>query len=125
MTIPANRLLVVDDEPDCGANLADIFGDRGYCVDVAYDGEHAIALARLHDYAVALLDFCLPGMNGVELCRELHNISTATRAILLTSYLTPEISDDARSAGAVHSLSKPVEVERLLLLVDQAALRTN
>lgn len=119
MTARVNRLLVVDDEADFCENLADIFGDRGYSVDVAHNGVQALTLARRHEYCAALLDFRMPGMNGIELFLELRKIAATMRAILISANVTPELANDARAAGAVDSIAKPIDVSRLLSLVDR------
>lgn len=114
-------LLIVDDEPDVCANLSDILQDQGYRVDVAHCGQDALQLVRQRSYAAALVDYRMPGMDGVELCREIRRIDGALRAIVLSAYTTPQTAQAARAAGAVHVVSKPVDMARLLKLVAQNA----
>jgi len=64
-------ILVVDDEVDACLNLADILSDLGYRVDLAHDGESALALVRQRRYDVALLDLMMPGMDGTTLYGEM------------------------------------------------------
>jgi CheY-like chemotaxis protein len=120
MTTTAPAILVVDDEPDTCQNLADIFTDLGYRVDTAPDGPAALELVRKTPYAVALLDFKMPGMDGLELYREIKRLRAGTVAIIVSAYTTPATREAALGAGAWRVLSKPVDLPRLLGLVDEA-----
>ena len=70
--VDTNILLVDDDKDNCAA-MSDIFLDRGYTVDMAYDGPGALELSGWHHYRLALLDYNMPGMDGLELCRRLKS----------------------------------------------------
>lgn len=119
MTSVAPYILVVDDEQDTCANLQDILTDLGYQVDVAYDGQSALKLVEQHPYDVALLDLKMPGMDGLELYRRIKKLRAGTVAIIVTAYATSDIAQDARQASAFEILPKPVDLPRLLELVDQ------
>jgi DNA-binding response OmpR family regulator len=114
------QLLVVDDEPDTCANLADIFQDFGYDVSVAHNGRAALSIVEVRSFDLALLDLKMPGMNGLELYREIRRISAGTVAIIVTAYANRDTTTAAISAGAWHVLSKPVDVALLLRLADEA-----
>lgn len=119
----AQRLLVVDDEPDFCASLSDVLGEWGYRVDVAHGASEALALARKHNYAAALLDYRMPGMNGVDLCRELTAMGQGATQILLSAFTTEATVAEARDAGAAHFVRKPVDFDQLLPLVKKASVR--
>lgn len=57
----------MDDDPDTCASLSDILTDLGYRVDVAYDGPSALQLVERNRYGLAVLDYRMPGMDGLEL----------------------------------------------------------
>lgn len=120
MTNTPRRLLVVDDEVDTCANLSDILTDLGYLVDVAYDGLSAIELVKNNVYDVALLDLKMPGMDGLELYRRIKQLQAGTVAIVVTAYASSNTAGEALSAGAWQILSKPVDLTKLLGLVDEA-----
>jgi CheY-like chemotaxis protein len=119
MTSPAS-VLVVDDEVDTCRNLSDILTDLGYHVDTAYDGPSALEKVRQHPYDVALLDLKMPGMDGLTLYREMRKIRASTVAIVVTAYASKAVAEEALAAGAWQMLSKPVDLARLLTLVDEA-----
>lgn len=114
-------VLVVDDEDDICKNLSDILGELGCRVDTANDGASALALARTRAYDVALLDLRMPGMDGLELCRELKALRSGTVAIIVTAYAGNTALHAAEEAGAWQVVDKPVDLRRLLHLVDEAA----
>ncbi len=114
------HLLVVDDEQDTCANLADIFTDLGYIVDVAYDGLSALALVEQKSYDVALLDLKMPGMSGLELFKRIKEISHGTVAIVVTAYASSETARQILNAGAWRIMSKPVDFAILLNQVNEA-----
>jgi two-component system, NtrC family, response regulator HydG len=120
MTEVRPQLLVVDDEPDTCANLADIFTDLGYDVDVAYDGFSALALVHRKTYDVALLDLKMPGMDGLELFKRIKEISHGTVAIVVTAYATSDTARKVLDAGAWRIMPKPVDFPALLRHVDEA-----
>ena len=114
-------VLVVDDDVDTCANLADILTDCGYRVDVAHDGQTALEMVRQTPYDIALLDLKMPGMDGLTLYREIRNVRAGTVAIIVSAYASSETADSAVDSGAWKVLSKPVDFSRLLPLLGEAA----
>ena len=120
MDTTAPFILVVDDDADTCRNLADILSDLGYRVDTAPDGPAALELVRRNPYDVALLDFKMPGMNGLELYRQIKRLRSDTVAIIVSAYTNPSTREEALGAGAWQVVSKPVDFPKLLGLVDEA-----
>lgn len=113
-------ILVVDDDRDICRNLTDILTDIGYAVDTAHDGLSALELVKRRAYDVALLDFRMPGMDGLTLYREIKALRPSTVAMLVTAYAAGETAHQALTAGAWKVLSKPVELTSLLGLIETA-----
>jgi DNA-binding NtrC family response regulator len=124
MTEPQARVLIVDDEADTCANLSDIFSDFGYHVDTAHDGQSALKLVETQPfYDIVLLDLRMPGMDGLELYRRIKQTSAGTVALIVTAYASSDTAKSAIAAGARRVLSKPVDIGKLLNLV-QSSLET-
>jgi DNA-binding response OmpR family regulator len=113
-------LLVVDDDVDTCRNLSDILTDLGYRVDTAHDGLSALELVRKNRYDIALLDLKMPGMDGLELYRQIKKLQAGTVAMVVTAYASSATAEEALTAGAWQVLSKPVNFPKMLALVDEA-----
>jgi DNA-binding NtrC family response regulator len=117
---PGPHILVVDDEVDICRNLRDILVDLDYRVDIAHDGPGALALVDRHRYAAALLDLRMPGMDGLTLYREIKKRSAGTAAIIVTAYAGATTAEEARAAGVVEVMAKPVDLRHLLRSLEAA-----
>lgn len=113
-------VLVVDDDTDNCRNLADILADLGYRVDTAPDGPAGLTMVLARAYDVALLDYKMPGMSGLELYRRIRETRAGTVAVLVSAYTDPATRDAALGAGVWKVLPKPVDLPRLLGLVSEA-----
>jgi CheY-like chemotaxis protein len=120
MTAESPSILVVDDDVDTCRNLSDILTDMGYRVDTAHDGPSALELLRRTPYDVALLDYKMPGMDGLTLYREMKKLRTGTVAIVVTAYAGGTTTEEALATGAWQVLPKPVDFPKLLGLVGEA-----
>jgi CheY-like chemotaxis protein len=120
MSPTSPSILVVDDEVDTCRNLSDILTDLGYHVDTAFDGPAALELVHQNHYDVALLDYKMPGMDGLTLYREIKKLSAGTVAIVVTAYASGATAEEAMENGAWRVLPKPADLPKLLALVEQA-----
>jgi CheY-like chemotaxis protein len=120
MSEARTSILVVDDDVDTCRNLADILTDLGYHVETAPDGPTALELVRQNAYDVALLDYKMPGMDGLTLYREIKRLRAGTVAIVVTAYANGATTEEALGAGAWQVVPKPVDFPRLLALVNEA-----
>ena len=78
------RILLVEDNRDILANLADYLGMKGYTVDCAQDGLSGLHLAATEHYDLIVLDIMLPGIDGYTLCKRLREDARRHRALLAT-----------------------------------------
>lgn len=120
MMAAASSILLVDDDIDICRNMADILTDLGYHVDVANDGRNALALVRERPYDIALLDLRMPGMDGLTLYREIKKLQPGTVALLVTAYASSSATNDAVASGVWRVVPKPVDLPRLIGLIDEA-----
>jgi signal transduction histidine kinase len=119
---PAVRVLVVDDNVDAAAMLAELTELWGCETQVAHDGPAAIEAARAYQPEVVLLDIGLPGMDGYELARRLREQGGLKGALLVavTGYGQEEDRRRSRAATLDDHLTKPVDPEALRQLVTGA-----
>lgn len=110
-------VLLVDDDKDTCASMSDIFLDIGYTVDMAYDGKGALKLSGRHHYRLGLLDFKMPGMDGLELCRGLKTSQPSIVVVLITAFSSFATTTAAAVAGVRCSLLKPVDFSVLMPLM--------
>ena len=118
MTLP---ILIVDDNPDACAMAAKLLWAWGYQADVAYDGPSALKLVDQKAYALAIIDYCMPGMNGVELFRQMRQLRPEICGIFLTGYTTLEVVYPAIEAGILRVLPKPVDFRELMPIIEEHA----
>ncbi len=123
----APRILIVDDDPDILANIADILTDAGYAPVTACDGTSALELveeccceAGQCGFDLALLDFKMPDMDGAELFQHIHAQCPESRAIMITAYAGDDGVRRALEAGTWKVLRKPVDVPALLEMISEA-----
>jgi DNA-binding response OmpR family regulator len=116
------RILLVEDEVSAAKMLAKGLREDSYAVDVAMDGETALAQAGLADYDLIILDIMLPRKNGFEVCRELRAAGFTAPILMLTARDAVEDRVAGLDTGADDYLVKPFDFEELLARV-RALLR--
>ncbi len=111
------RLLIVEDEPSIAKFVRQGLTEAGYAVDLVGDGRSALTYAISADYDAYVLDIMLPGMNGLELLRELRRQGDKTPALMLTARDTIDDRVVGLDAGADDYLVKPFAFPELLARV--------
>lgn len=110
------RILVVEDETSIANFLRDGLVEEGFAIDVADNGKKGLELAleNLEEYDVILLDWMLPGLNGIEICRQIRLVSNAVPIIFLTAKDTVDDAVFGLKTGANDYIRKPFSFEELL-----------
>jgi DNA-binding NtrC family response regulator len=114
------RVLVVDDESSARSALAEILTDEGFKVRTAADGFRALSAAREFAPDVVLTDLKMPGMDGLTLLARLHDEQPECAIVLMTAFGAVESAVAAMRAGASNYLTKPLNSDELLLVLDRA-----
>lgn len=112
-------ILVVDDNVDACAMLAKLLSALGYQADAAHDADEAIALVKRNAYGLAIVDYQMPGLNGVELFRKLREIHPDLAGVFLTGHTTIDVVYPAIEAGILRVLPKPADFQELIPLIEQ------
>jgi len=118
------RILVIDDEQVIRDLLSDVLSRKGYCVDTAEDGYRGLEKARGTAYRVVFTDIRMPGMNGLEVYKQLKTISPDSRVIVMTGFGLQEMINEALAMGAFADIKKPFDLDDIYELVERAIKST-
>lgn len=116
------NILLVEDEHKIANAIKTGFRQETYACEVCYDGDSGLAAAIGGEYDVIILDRMLPGMDGVDICRELRSKGIRTPVIMLTAKGQVRDRVEGLNAGADDYLMKPFAFEELLARI-RALLR--
>ena len=117
------KILLVDDEPNVRAGLADILRELGYDIIEAGNGQDAIEKVRAVRPDLVLMDTCMPGMDGIEACRQIKKIEgLTTKVIIYTGYINAVDVTKARLAGADDYEVKTEDFGKLLSAIEKLGL---
>ena len=120
------KVLVVDDDPDTAAGLAELLITRGHQARIAHDGRGALRQVRNEDFQLVLLDIGLPDMDGYELARRLALLGQRSLSVVaLTGYGGEEHLRRSGSAGLDGHVVKPCGSEQLTRILDDAMARAS
>ena len=118
------KILLVDDEPNVRAGLADILRELGYDIIEAGNGQDAIEKARAIRPDLVLMDTCMPGMDGIEACRQIKKIEgLTTKVIIYTGYINAVDVTKARLAGADDYEVKTEDFGKLLSAIEKLGFK--
>lgn len=120
----AISILLVEDNTEIATSIVDFLASKGHCVDYAATAKTAKNLLKKHIYNVAILDVMLPGMSGLDLCKEIRNTnSTAIPIIMLTARDTLDDIVNGFDSGADDYLTKPFAMQELYVRINALARR--
>lgn len=117
------RILVVDDDESLRRVMQMQLEEAGYEVITACQGQDALALMEDVTPALVITDLKMPGISGLELLRELREAYAETTVIIITAFGTVSTAVEAMKAGAYDYITKPVDYEQLMLVVNRAMER--
>ncbi len=111
------KILIVEDDKKISSFIKRGLEEEYFSIDVAYDGEEGFLLATLNSYDVIILDWMLPKMDGVELCKKIRTSNITTPVLMLTAKSDIEDKVFGLENGADDYLSKPFAFEELIARV--------
>ncbi|MBC7777304.1 MAG: sigma-54-dependent Fis family transcriptional regulator [Phycisphaerae bacterium] len=118
------KILIVDDEVPIRRTLRDILEFEGYEVDEASDGLECIAKVQKEKYDVIITDIKMPRMDGIEALERLQILSPETPVIMVSGHGTIDTAVEAVKKGAFDFISKPPDLNRMLITVRNALDRS-
>jgi two-component system nitrogen regulation response regulator NtrX len=114
------RILVIDDEAAIRDSLRMILEYQGYSVITAATGDEGAALVEREAPDLVFLDIKMPGMDGLEVLQRLTHLTEVTPIVVMSGHATISTAVEATRLGAFDFVEKPLETERLLVLVRNA-----
>ncbi len=118
------RILLADDDIDFGAALKKYLELNKFEVIWAKDGTEALELFKMHTYDICIIDVMMPLMDGFQLSRKISKINHETPFLFVTARKTKEDRIKGLSLGADDYITKPFEVEELILRINNIIKRT-
>lgn len=107
----ANRILIVDDDPDIHRLLAAALSDANYLIEDRFDGLQALSLLETQPCDLVITDVRMPGIDGLELLRRIHQIRPGTKVLVMTAESTPATVISSLRDQAVGYFSKPFSLD--------------
>jgi DNA-binding NtrC family response regulator len=117
------RVLLVDDEQDFTESLAERLQLRDVEADVAHDGEQALEVVQAEVPDVMVLDLRMPGIDGLEVLRQVKKSHPKVEVVILTGHGTDKDEAEALRLGASAYLRKPVDVDQLVKTLQHEKLK--
>jgi DNA-binding response OmpR family regulator len=111
------KILIVDDDKELRANLAEVMTGAGFQPQQAASGSEAIEKATAEEFDVVLLDLIMPKMSGADVLVELRRVSPRSRIIMISAFATIDNAVDAVKRGASDYVSKPFKIDDLLMRI--------
>jgi DNA-binding NtrC family response regulator len=119
----AERVLIVEDEPSTRLGLTELVRTWGFTADSAADGEEALQSLTSFRPSIIITDLVMPRMGGLDLLKALKEDGGECTVVLLTAQGTVESAVEAIKEGAYDYLTKPIEPQRLKILLDKIVER--
>jgi two-component system response regulator FixJ len=115
-----STIYIVDDDSDVLKSLRFLFETEGFDVRTFHSGSALLGSGARHDADCVVVDYKMPGIDGLELARRLRDLGIHTPIIVITGYDDEDLSAKARSAGVRQVLKKPHLAENLTVAVRDA-----
>jgi DNA-binding NtrC family response regulator len=122
-TTSGERVLIVEDEPTTRLGLTELVSTWGFTTESAADGHEALQRITTFRPSIIISDLVMPRMGGLELLRALKDEGSGLTIVILTAQGTVETAVEAIKEGAYDYLTKPVEPQRLKILLDKVVER--
>src|ERR1051326_3117295 len=121
--VVSERVLIVEDDPAARVGLEQLVKSWGFIAEAASDGERALAKGTTFRRAIVITDLVMPRMDGLALLRALPQQGADVTTLLLTAQGTVETAVEAMEEGAYDYLTKPIDIQRLKILLDKIVER--
>lgn len=117
--MPEHTVVIVDDEEELRENLTDLLEFKGFDVRDYANGENMLGELEQFNADLFLLDYQLPGLDGLELLRILKEKVPTTPVVIVTASTQPNVIEEAREAGANRVVHKPYAQAEMMAVVQE------
>jgi len=111
--VNGGKVLIVDDQNGIRVLLTEVFGSDGYKTYQASNGRLALEIVRRDRPDVVLLDMKIPGMDGLEILKQIKKIDAGVKVIMMTAYGELDMIKEATECGALMHFTKPFDIDEL------------
>ena len=118
--MPQPRVIVVDDETEFASALAERLKLRDFDTEAVFNAEDAIAAVMKNPPDIVLLDYRMPGTDGLGILKKIKEIDDSVEVIMLTGLQDTLSMEEGMKGGAFEYLVKPVDLEELMAKIRQA-----
>jgi signal transduction histidine kinase/DNA-binding response OmpR family regulator len=115
-----DKILIVDDDPNIAALLLASLSPFGYEITSVHDGRQAREQIETGRFNVAVIDYMLPGVDGIEILRHVREKQIDTAVIMITAYASLEMAVEALRLGAYDYITKPFQIDTIQSTVKRA-----
>jgi len=120
MKAEGRRILVVDDDPEMCGMLSDVLKEEGFSVLTLNESVEASKILRKEEFEVLITDLRMKGLKGLDLLQEANRVAPLTPVIIITAFGTIESAIQAMKMGAYDYITKPFQMDELILTVRKA-----
>ncbi|HBI03004.1 MAG TPA: two-component system response regulator [Paenibacillaceae bacterium] len=113
------KVLVVDDQYGIRVLLYEVFGKEGYDTFQAANGKQALEIVVDESPDMVILDMKIPGMDGLEILKEIKKINKEIKVIMMTAYGELDMIKEATDLGAITHFTKPFDIDELRMAVNK------
>jgi DNA-binding NtrC family response regulator len=119
------KILIAEDEKNQRELLEGFLKKEGFSVDGAANGREALQKLKGNFFDIALIDYKMPELDGLQTLREMRKLYPDLPVVMMTAYGTVETAVASMKEGALDYLTKPIDLEELLLMMQKVVERTN
>lgn len=108
------KILIVDDDKRMARTLKDVLRANDFVAEAVFSGTECLEMIKENSFGCVLSDIKMPGMSGVDLCRQIKAKWPGMPIVLMTAYSTDKQVKEGLEEGAIAALPKPLDINNLL-----------
>lgn len=112
-SLSKKKILIVDDQNGIRALLKEVFNNEGYITYQASNGKFALEIVQTETPDIVLLDIRIPGMDGLEILKQIKIMKPHINVIMITAYGELDMSQEVINLGAAMHFTKPFDIDEI------------